>query len=91
MRTLLDDVSPEELRPIFNNIFRQAQRGKVLKKMRFMEGRYLLSLDGTGYFSSKKNHCPKAKRKNPMGDITYSHQMLEENWKELLEKSKSLI
>ena len=60
MRTLLDDVSPEELRPIFNDIFRQAQRGKVLKKMRFIEGRYLLSLDGTGYFSSKKIHCPKS-------------------------------
>ncbi len=77
MRTLLDDVSPEEVRPIFNDLFRQVQRGKILEKMRFMDGRYLLSLDGTGYFSSKKNHCPAClQRKNKNGDITYSHQIL---------------
>jgi hypothetical protein len=30
------------------------QRGKLLEKMVFFEGCYLLALDGTGYFTSKK-------------------------------------
>ena len=39
---------------------------------------YLVSLDGTGYFSSKKVHCEAClQRKNKRtGEITYSHQML---------------
>ena len=28
MRTVLDDVEPEEIKPLFKDIFRQAQRGK---------------------------------------------------------------
>lgn len=57
MRTILDDVQPDEIKPVFKAVFRQLQRGKVLEKLVFMEGCYLLSLDGTGYFSSKKIHC----------------------------------
>lgn len=77
MRTILDDVDPETVRPSFRDVFRQAQRGKVLEKMVFLGG-YLLSLDGTGYFSSKKIHCPHClERKNAKtGEITYYHQML---------------
>lgn len=78
MREILDPVNPQELRPIFKNVFNQLQRGKVLEKFVFMEGYYLLSLDGTGYFSSKNIHCPYClERKNgKTGEITYSHQML---------------
>ena len=77
MRDLLDPVNPEELRPIFNKLFRQAQRGNLLRKMRFMGGRYLLSLDGTGYFSSKKIHCDHClQRKHKNGKVTYYHQVL---------------
>lgn len=77
MRTILDDVDPETVRPSFKDVFRQAQRGKVLEKMVSLGG-YLLSLDGTGYFSSKKIHCPHClERKNAKtGEITYYHQML---------------
>ncbi len=32
-RTILDDVDPETVRPSFKDVFRQAQRGKVLEKM----------------------------------------------------------
>ena len=77
MRDLLDPVNPEELRPIFKELFRQAQRGNLLRRMRFMGGRYLLSLDGTGYFSSKKircDHCLQRNHKN--GKVTYYHQVL---------------
>jgi hypothetical protein len=78
MRTILDPVDPEQLRPAFNDILRELQRGKVLEDYVFYEGAYLLSLDGTGYFSSKKIHCPFCQEKvnKQTGEITYEHQML---------------
>jgi hypothetical protein len=77
MRELLDPVSPESLRPSFQGVFRQLQRGKALEPMMFLQGAYLLALDGTGYFSSKTIHCQSCLHKvHRNGSITYSHQML---------------
>lgn len=78
MRTILDDVEPDNVRPSFKDVFREAQRGKVLEEFVFMEGCYLLSLDGTGYFSSKKIHCDSCLEKvnKKTGEVTYYHQML---------------
>ena len=78
MREILDDVLPEGLLPVYTEIFRQAQRGKVLEKLVFMEDCYLLSVDGTEYFSSKKIHCPSCLEKKNVktGELRYSHQML---------------
>ncbi len=78
MREVLDSIPPEHMRPCFNNIFRQLQRGKALEPMAFMDGCYLLSLDGTGYFSSNKLHsefCMK-KVKSKTGEASYYLQML---------------
>ena len=47
MRTILDGLEPERLRPMYKAVFSQLQRGKVLEKMVFMGGYYLASLDGT--------------------------------------------
>ena len=57
MRTTLDEVELADVKVLYGDIFREAQRGKVLEKFVFMDGHYLLSLDGTGYFYSKKVHC----------------------------------
>lgn len=78
MRTILDEVDPEETRPLFKDVFRQLQRGKVMEKMVFMEGSYLLTLDGTGYFASKEVHCPSCleKKSRKTGEIRYAHQLL---------------
>ena len=48
MRERLDPLSPEWLRPVFKRVFRQLQRGKALAEMVFLDGHYLLALDGTG-------------------------------------------
>src|SRR5215468_12521979 len=53
MRERLDPVSPKWLRPVFKNVFRQLQRGKALEELVFLDGHYLLALDGTEYFSSQ--------------------------------------
>ena len=77
MREVLDPLSPESLRPSFTGVFGQLQRGKALEEMVFFKGCYLLALDVTGYYSSKKVHCPSClKKEHRNGSITYSHQLL---------------
>jgi hypothetical protein len=78
MRTILDEVEPADIEPLFSDVFRQLQRGKALEKMVFMDGCYLLSIDGTGYFSSNTVHCDacSTKTNSKTGEITYYHQML---------------
>jgi hypothetical protein len=77
MREILDPISPKWLRPAFKSVFRQLQRGKALEAMTWLEGHYLLALDGTGYFSSKTIHCASCLRRvHRNGSMTYAHQML---------------
>jgi len=78
MREILDEVDPEYFRPSFKDVFRQLQRGKALEQMVFMEGCYLVSLDGTGFFSSKKLHSDICLQKvnKKTREVTYHLQML---------------
>jgi len=77
MRAVLDPVDPAELRSPFRAIFRRLQRGKVLQRFAYLDNHYLLSLDGTGYFSSGTIHCPSCLVKHHRGGgVTYSHQLL---------------
>lgn len=78
MRTILDPVEPVDLKAVFKDIFDDLEQVGALEKLKFMEGYYLLSLDGTGYFSSKTIHCPSCleKKNRKTGEITYSHQLL---------------
>ena len=65
MRERLDPVAPESLRPSFTLIFRHLQRGKALEPMVFLDGHYLVALDGTGYFSSPTDlPCPFWRKAN---------------------------
>jgi hypothetical protein len=76
-RERLDPVSPEPLRPSFQSVFRQLQRGKVLAAMVFLDGHSLVALEGTGYFASPTIPCASCLHKvHRNGSITYSHQML---------------
>src|SRR5262252_7956641 len=77
MREILDPLSPKWLRPLFKSVFRQLQRGKALEPMTFLDGHYLLALDGTEYFSSKTIHCASClHRVHRYGSVTYAHQLL---------------
>lgn len=78
MGEILDEISPEYFRPSFKDAFRQLQRGKALEPMVFMEGCYLVSLDGTGFFSSTKLHSDICLQKvnKKTGEVTYHLQML---------------
>ena len=79
MREICDEINPEQyLSPIFKVPFRHLQRGKDLEPMVFYNGCYLLNLDGTGFFSSKKLNAPYCMEKvdKKTGQITYYLQML---------------
>jgi hypothetical protein len=77
MRAILDPVDPEHLRPLFTDVYRRLQRGKALERFAYLDGHYLVSLDGTTYASSAKIHCPACLvKKHRGGGLTYSHQLL---------------
>ena len=76
MRTILDPLALSSLRAPFCSVFRQIQRGKDFEKMAFYDGHYLLSGDGTGFYSSTKvssPYCLSKKSKN--GEILYYQQL----------------
>jgi len=78
IREILDPVDPESIRPLFRDIFSQLQRGKALEPLIYYQGCYLLSIDGTGSFSS--THLSSAsclqKKSKKTGIITYHQQVL---------------
>jgi len=78
MRTTLDEVEPSTVKALFKDVFGELEQDKVLEKYVFLEGSYLLSLDGTGYFSSKKIHCDSCLERvnKKTGEVTYHHQLL---------------
>ena len=76
MRTILDPVDLSALRAPFCSIFRELQRGKEFEKMAFIDGHYLLSGDGTTFFTSGKvssESCLIKKSRN--GNTIYYQQM----------------
>ena len=77
LRERLDEVNPILLRKPFNRVFTALQRQKVLERFEYYDNHYLISLDGTGCFSSHKVHCESCCVKNHKdGSKTYYHQML---------------
>jgi len=77
LRERLDEVNPESLRSAFTKIFTSFQRGKGLEEFEYMDGYVLISVDGTGQFSSNKISCPHCCRKeHKNGTVSYYHQML---------------
>jgi len=80
MRVVLDEINPELIRPIFKNIFHLLQRSKQLDKLSYKinsKKYYILSIDGSGYYSSKSVHgaCCLVKKHRDKS-ITYYHQIL---------------
>lgn len=77
MREIGDLVDPQEIRPLFPRIFRCLQRGKGIEQFPYWNKCYLLSLDGTQYFTSTKIHCDFCLEKHSQsGAITYSHSVV---------------
>lgn len=77
LRERLDEVNPDTLRPAFMKVFASFQRGKGLEEFEYMNGYLLLTLDGTGHFSSNNVSCPQCcVKRHGDGHESYYHQML---------------
>lgn len=78
MRTILDAVLPVEILPVFDDVFRRVDSGKILHKFRFLSGRYLFLMDTSEYFSSKKRSCPSClQAKQQDGSVRFHHNILQ--------------
>ena len=76
LRERLDEVEPVALRGAFKRVFALLRRGKGLEGFTWLD-HYLLSADGTGYFSSSRVHCKHCcEKRHRNGRVTYYHQML---------------
>ena len=77
LRERLDEVNPRHLRKVYSRLLSELQRGKGLEGFSYMDDHYLLSIDGTGYFSSSEVHCKQCCEKHHRdGRVTYYHQLL---------------
>ncbi|MEZ5476023.1 MAG: hypothetical protein R3E95_00505 [Thiolinea sp.] len=76
MRSILDEVDPYQLRPAFQSIHQELQKQGVLDSYRCL-GKYLVSLDGTGLYSSSHVSCPECCcKQHRNGEASYYHQLL---------------
>ena len=71
MREILDAVPAARLRGAFHAVHQQLRRDKVLAAYQFLDGRYVLSLDGTGQFASDTVSCPECCVKHRQGGESY--------------------
>ena len=77
IRTMLDPVEPDAIFFLFGHALDQLKERGGLTNFRQLDGRVLIALDGTEYFTSQKLHCPKCShRKRNNGATEYHHSML---------------
>jgi len=77
LRERLDEVDPAHLRKNYTQLLQVLQRSKGLEGFAYLDNHYLLSLDGTGYFSSNEIHCDQCGEKHHRdGRVSYYHQLL---------------
>ncbi len=77
MRDILDPVKPQDLHSAYNTAIQYTIESGTLDYYRYFRGHYLVSVDGTGYFSSSKIHCEECAVKTTRnGETLYYHQLL---------------
>ncbi len=74
IRTLLDPVPASTVFGVFRSVYGGLSKTGTLSPYRCFQGEFLLTLDGTEYFSSKKIHCSHCcHRTHKNGSTTYFH------------------
>ena len=78
MREVIDEVESRELEILFEDFLRPLQRGKHLEGYRVLGDYYVISIDGSGYFSSDKIHCKGClEKESKKGKKRYEHQIVQ--------------
>jgi hypothetical protein len=77
MRTVLDQIEPENVRRIFPSLFGLLSEAGVIKEYEYVKKHLVISVDGVEHFSSKKIHCANCTtKKRRDGTVSYSHAAL---------------
>lgn len=77
IRNLLDAVKPEEIFPVFEQIFKVLEQQGQLESFRSFADTLLIALDGTEYFSSTQIHCPHCSTRTLKSEKThYFHSVV---------------
>ena len=76
LRSAIDNIPSNEIELVFKDLFLPLQRGKQMEQYKFMNGKYLVALDGVQYFSSDKISCNCCLTKTKKDEITYYHQVV---------------
>ena len=77
IRSMLDEVNPNELQPCFDDMLKTFETHGGLESFQQLGNRTLIALDGTEYFCSQKLGCPSCQtRKRKNGKIEKYHTML---------------
>jgi hypothetical protein len=77
MREIIDSVDGDQLAVVFKDYLTRLQRSNNLKTYRFENNKYLVTLDGTQYFSSKTIHCDACLTQETKDVVTYSHKVVQ--------------
>ncbi len=74
IRQMLDPVPAENLFPCYDAAWESLRQAGHLESWRTFQDTVLIALDGTGYYSSQKIHCPNCSGlEHQSGDKTYYH------------------
>ena len=78
LREVLDTHDYAAVSDVFRRWFAKLQRSKKLERYQVLGGYYLLSLDGSEYFTSEHVHCDHClRREQSNGHRKYYHQILQ--------------
>lgn len=77
MRTILDPINPQVLRPAFSVIVHYLYNKNNLNSYKCLEDYYILSVDGTGFYASSEIPCSDCcSKKLNNGKTSFYHQLL---------------
>ena len=77
VRSILDEVSPEHLHGVFDEMLNRFDEEGILKQFRSFQNELLIAIDGTQYYSSETISCPKCSTKTQSnGSTLYYHMLL---------------
>lgn len=77
LKEVVDQVSSTDIEPLFHVFFNRVQRGKHLEQFRYIDGKYIVAIDGTQYFESESISCPCCLTKTlKNGNKLYYHQVV---------------
>jgi len=79
LREVLDAEPSTFLGAVFNEYLRRLQRSKILQRYEYLDEGYLLTLDGSEYFSSQNVHCQRCLQRHHQSDgtVEYYHQIMQ--------------